>query len=114
MGKKRRINTSPGKFTNKFGTHPIMKTGDARDARCIAGYQSLKLPQNQLPPQQLPLQKQKLPQQQLLRKQKLLNLGLPKRRKQQPRRRNKLVKVRQLHKEGILSLEFCGEDHYLV
>ena len=27
MGKKRRINTSPGKFTNKFGTHPIMKTG---------------------------------------------------------------------------------------
>ena len=26
MGKKRRINTSPGKFTNKFGTHPIMKT----------------------------------------------------------------------------------------
>lgn len=26
MGKKRRINTTPGKFTKKFGTHPIMKT----------------------------------------------------------------------------------------
>ena len=26
MGKKRRINATPGKFTNKFGTHPIMKT----------------------------------------------------------------------------------------